>query len=393
MSYPIADNEGDRLAALEAYNVVETPPEMDFDRIAEMAAQICECPVSAVNVVADKWEWYKGKCGIPEHVNSEPRGGICCTTICSNDLLIVPDLLEDERFADLDAVKDRPHFRFYAGAPMINQDGYALGTLCVLDFTPREIHAHQIEALRFLTQQAVAQLELRRKIAELEVTRRTLAEEKEKSDSLLRNILPKNVADELKSQGRVRPRYHDSVTILFTDFKGFTGLTERMEPRALIDELNDHFSAFDEITARHGLEKLKTIGDAYMCAAGLPEPKKTHALDACAAALDIRDHMARVNVRREKMSLPLWEIRIGLHTGGVIAGVIGKDKFAYDIWGDAVNVAALMESHAEPGQIMLSDATFSLVHDRFDTEFRDEIDTVKNGHIRCHVLKGSQRPV
>jgi class 3 adenylate cyclase len=130
-----------------------------------------------------------------------------------------------------------------------------------------------------------------------------------------------------------------------------------------------------------------------MCAAGLPEPKKTHALDACAAALDIRDHMARVNVRREKMSLPLWEIRIGLHTGGVIAGVIGRDKFAYDIWGDAVNVAALMESHAEPGQIMLSDATFSLVHDRFDTEFRDEIDTVKKGHIRCHVLKGIQGPV
>jgi class 3 adenylate cyclase len=388
MAYPVPENERDRLAALDAYDVIGTPPEMDFDEIAEMAGHICGCPVAVVNLVADKWEWYKGKFGIPEEVNCEPRGGICSTTVCSNDLLIVPDLTKDDRFAGRDFVKGEPYMRFYAGAPMINPDGYALGSLCVLDFQPREIDADQQEALRCLTRQAVAQLELRRKVAELDGMRRTLIEEKKKAEDLLRNILPESIAEELKAYGRVQPQYYDSATILFTDFKGFTRLTERLEPRALIEELNGHFSAFDDIVARHGLEKLKTIGDAYMCAAGLPEPTKTHALDACAAALDIRDHMARANKARDKMRLPRWDIRIGLHTGGVIAGVVGKNKFTYDIWGDAVNVAALMEAHAEPGQIVLSERTLARVRDRFDTDARGEIETGKKGRIRCHVLNG-----
>lgn len=389
MHRPIPDNDRERLAALEAYDVADTPPEMDFDEIAEVAAQICDCPVAVVNIVAENWEWYKGKCGIPDHVNNEPRGGICSSSICSNDLLIVPDLSKDERFVDQEIVKGPPHFRFYAGAPLINPEGYALGTLCVLDHTPRELDSRQVEALRALSHQALMQLELRRKVSELEETRRTLAEEKQKSDDLLGHILPQSIAEELKASGKVQPRYHDAVTILFTDFKHFTQLTGTIDPRTLIDELNDYFSAFDDIFARHGLEKLKTIGDAYMGAAGLLERTQTHAEDACAAALDIRDHMARVNARREKMGQPPWQIRIGLHTGGVIAGVIGKEKFNYDIWGDAVNVAALMETNAEPGQVLISESTFNQVTERFDTEFHGEIDTVKKkGRIRCHVLKG-----
>jgi adenylate cyclase len=387
MAYPIPDDDAERLEALAAYDVVGTPPEMDFDEIATLAAQICGCPVAVVNIVADKWEWYKGKCGIPPHFNHEPRGGICSTTICGTDILIVPDLTRDERFSTLDMVKGRPYLRFYAGVPLINPDGYALGTLCVVDHEPREIDARQIEALRCLAHQAVAQLELRRKVAELDDMRRVLAAEKTRSEELLRDILPERIAEELKAEGRVRPRYYDSVTILFTDFEGFTRLSEHLEPRALIEELDEHFSVFDDIVTRHGLEKLKTIGDAYMCVAGLPERTQDHAIAACAAALDIRDYMARVNVARDKFRQPRWEIRIGLHTGGVIAGVVGRKKFTYDVWGDAVNVAALMEAHAEPGQIALSDSTFGRVQGAFDTAFRNEIDTAKKGRIRCHVLK------
>jgi adenylate cyclase len=388
MTYPIPENEHERLVALDTYEVAGKPPEMDFDEIAEMAGHICGCPVAVLNVVADKWEWYKGKFGIPADVNCEPRGGICSTAICSNDLLIVPDLSKDERFAAQAVVKGEPHFRFYAGVPMINPDGYALGSLCVLDYKPREIEARQVELLRYLTHQSVAQLELRRRVAELDQMSRTLTGEKVQADSLLSNILPESIAAELKENGRVQPRYYDSATILFTDFKGFTRLTERLEPRALIEELNDHFSAFDDIVTLHGLEKLKTVGDAYMCASGLPVKNKKHALDACAAALDIRDHMARVNFARDRMGLPRWDIRIGLHTGGVIAGVVGKKKFTYDIWGDAVNVAALMEAHAEPGQILLSDSTFGRVRGEFDTVLRGEIETAKKGRIRCYVLNG-----
>ncbi len=388
MAYPVPENERDRLAALDAYDVVGTPPEMNFDEIAEIAGHIFDCPVAVINLVAEKWEWYKGKFGIPKDISGEPRGGICSTIVCGNDLLVVPDLAEDTRFADQDVVKGEPHFRFYAGAPMINPEGFALGSLCVLDYQPREFDARKMQALRCLTHQAVAQLELRRKVADLDELRRTLAEEKSRAEDLLHNILPKSIAEELKIHGRVQPRYYESATILFTDFKGFTGLTERLEPRALIEALNEHFSAFDDIATRHGLEKLKTIGDAYMCAAGLPEPSKTHALEACAAALDIRDYMARTNDAREKIGLPRWDIRIGLNSGGVIAGIVGKKKFTYDIWGDAVNVAALMEAHAEPGQIVLSDSTFSRVDSRFDTVMRGEIATAKKGRIRCHVLNG-----
>jgi hypothetical protein len=271
MRYPVPDNEPERLEVLAAYDVVGTPPELDFDEIAKIAGQLCDCPVAVINLVAEKWEWYKGKYGIPEDINREPRGGICSTTICVSDALIVPDLTKDERFADQAMVCGDPHFRFYAGLPLINPEGYALGSLCVLDYRPREIEFEQMESLRCLTRQAVAQLELRRKVADLDEFRRALAVEKKKSDELLLNILPANIANELKIRGKVEPKYHESVTILFADFKRFTRLTERVEPRALIEELHRYFSVFDDISERHGLEKLKTIGDAYMCAGGLPE--------------------------------------------------------------------------------------------------------------------------
>ncbi len=391
MPYPIPDNEDHRLKALEAYGVIGTPPSMDFDEIAEMAAHICGCPVAVINIVADRWEWYKGKYGIPESVSCEPRGGVCSTTICFSDVLIVEDLSKDERFAGQAMVKGEPHYRFYAGVPMINPDGFALGSLCVLDFQPRGIDPRQTDILRCLARQAVAQLELRRTVAELERLSRALVTERNRAEALLRNILPACIADELKQDGSVRPRYYDQATILFTDFKGFIRLAERLEPRALIEQLNDHFTAFDDIVAGHGLEKLKTIGDAYMSVAGLPRTSRSQAADACAAALDIRDYMARANHAREKLGLPAWPIRIGLHTGGVIAGVVGKQKFTYDIWGDAVNVAALMERHAEAGQILISDATYGRIHRTFTTVPRGEIESAKKGRVRCHVLEARAR--
>ena len=272
--------------------------------IADLAAQICDCPVSVVNVVAENWEWYKGQVRHSPTRQQRNRAGASAAPLSAVAMcLSFPNLAEDERFSDQGIVMGRPHYRFYAGAPLINPDGYALGTLCVLDYAPRKLEARQIEALRVLSRQVIMQLELRRKVAELEVTQRSLAEEKRKSDDLLAQYPPGgNIADELKSEGRVRPRYHESVTILFTDFKGFTQLTSGIEPRRLIDELNEHFSAFDEIVARHGLEKLKTIGDAYLCVAGLRERRQSHTIDACGAALEIRDHMASAehNTRKDR---------------------------------------------------------------------------------------------
>jgi adenylate cyclase len=388
MTYPIPDNEVERIAAVQTYHVTDTSPEVAYDDIAELAAEICHCPVGMINIIADKQEWLKAKYGLPPNLTYLPRGTACSTAICQSDLLKVSDLAIDERFADHAAVKGEPHFRFYCGMPLINPEGYALGTVCVFDFEPRDLTFEQSESLRRLSRQTMAQLELRRKLIELNNARQALEVEKTRSDALLLNILPAKIADELKTRSEVEPRHYDLVTILFTDFKGFTRLAEASEPRTLVNDLNQYFSAFDEIMARNNLEKLKTIGDAYMCAGGLPEENRTHPVDACRAALEIQEFMARSNRQREKMRMLPWELRIGLHTGPVMAGVVGRKKFTYDIWGDAVNVAARMESSGEAGRIAISESTYHRVKDQFECEHRGQIEAKNKGLLNAYFLNG-----
>lgn len=388
MEYPVPENEAERVAVVEGYGIIGTPPEISYDDIAELAAQLCGCPIGLVNIIADTKEWLKAKYGLPPNLSYLPRGTCCSTAICRSHLLEVNDLVADERFSEQPAVKGDPHFRFYCGMPLINPEGYALGTVCVFDFEPRQLSLDQSESLRRLARETMAHLELRRKLIELGGARQALEDEQRKSDELLRNILPASVARELKEKGEVEPRYYDAVTIMFTDFKGFTRIAENAEPRMLINDLHQYFCAFDEIISRHGLEKLKTIGDSYMCVGGLPEESRTHAPDACAAALEILDFMTRVNSQREKMRMAPWELRIGLHTGGVMAGVVGRSKFTYDIWGDAVNVASRMESTGEPGRIVLSDTTYNLVRDRFACTHRGTVEAKNRGSLETYFLDG-----
>ena len=199
---------------------------------------------------------------------------------------------------------------------------------------------------------------------------------------------PGAIAEELKENERVAPKYCDLATILFTDFEGFTRLAERMAPKALVDQLDQYFSALDEIAERHRLEMLKTIGDSYMCVGGLPELNRTHVVDACLAALEMQAYMARSNQLHEKMRLPRWELRIGLHTGPVMAGVVGRRKFSYDVWGDAVNVAARMTSTGEPGRVNVSDSVFQRVKSLFDLEERGSIEAKNKGLLEMSFLTG-----
>lgn len=400
VSFP--DNDAERVAALRTYGILDTPPEQAFDDITELAAQICECPVASINMIDELRLWRKSTFCHPAEGREAPREStICATTICRTDLLVVPDLAADERFSDSPNVTGEPHFRFYCGMPLINRQGYALGALCVLDYEPRELTFEQTEAMRRLSSQVVAQLELHRNLIELDEARdaleaektrlheaqQALAAEKSRSDDLLLNILPAQIADELKHRNQVEPRYYKSVTIMFTDFKGFTRFAETTEPRVLVNNLNQYFSAFDDIVSQHNLEKLKTIGDAYMCAGGVPEENRTHPVDTCLAALEIQEFMARTNRQRERTRLPAWELRIGIHTGPVMAGVVGKNKFTYDIWGNAVNVAALMESNGEAGRITLSESTYHRVKDLFATEPRSSIETKNKGRLDTYFLK------
>ena len=185
--------------------------------------------------------------------------------------------------------------------------------------------------------------------------------EKDISEGLLLNILPEEVAAELKEKGEAEARLIEQVTVLFTDFKGFTAMSEKLSPKELVRDIHECFSAFDRIMERHGMEKIKTIGDAYMAAGGLPVPNTTHARDAVLAALELRDFIEQGRQDKIARGLPYFEVRIGLHTGPVVAGIVGVKKFAYDIWGDTVNTASRMESSGEAGRVNISEATHALV--------------------------------
>ncbi|MBE9485327.1 MAG: tetratricopeptide repeat protein, partial [Bacteroidetes bacterium] len=185
-----------------------------------------------------------------------------------------------------------------------------------------------------------------------------IQDEKEKSDNLLLNILPEETAEELKTKGISKARSFEMVTVLFTDFKGFTSMAEILNPGELVAEIDHCFKAFDNIISNYDIEKIKTIGDAYMCAGGLPVANKTNHVDVVRAAIDIRDFMLKLKENRERKNEPFFEIRIGVHTGPVVAGIVGIKKFQYDIWGDTVNIASRMESSGEVGEVNVSGTTY-----------------------------------
>lgn len=204
-----------------------------------------------------------------------------------------------------------------------------------------------------------------------------IEEEKNRSDTLLLNILPEEIASELKEKGKVQAKKFESATVLFTDFLDFTKLSESLEPVKLIKSIDYYFNKFDEISTKYGLEKIKTIGDSYMCAGGLPIVNKTHARDAILAAIDIIDLVDKgMNAQNDLIH---FEIRIGIHTGPLVAGIVGSKKWQYDIWGDTVNIASRMESSGEVGRVNISEATYNLVNDEdeFQFESRGKI-AVKN---------------
>lgn len=212
---------------------------------------------------------------------------------------------------------------------------------------------------------------------------------KKKSDELLLNILPAETAAELKSKGHSSAKHIDQATVLFTDFQGFTSLSEKLTPAELVQDLNECFSAFDRIMEKYGVEKIKTIGDAYMAAGGLPSPNNTNALDVVKAALEIQNFMETIKNLHEAENRPYFEIRIGVHTGPVVAGIVGIKKFQYDIWGDTVNTASRLESSGDVGKVNISGTTYELVKndDQFEFEFRGKVEAKGKGEIDMYYVE------
>lgn len=217
--------------------------------------------------------------------------------------------------------------------------------------------------------------------------RRDLENEREKTLHFIRNILPGDLADELIERGEVAPMEYESVSILFTDFKNFTMAAESLSPEDLIEQLDGCFSQFDDIAVRHNFEKLKTIGDSYMAAGGIPQGNFTHPVDACLFAMEIKSFMTQIRSFKQMLGQEFWEIRIGIHTGPVVAGVVGKTKFAYDVWGDTVNTASRMESSGDAGEINLSETTYDKVKRFFECEYRGKIKAKNKGELGMYFLK------
>lgn len=222
----------------------------------------------------------------------------------------------------------------------------------------------------------------KQKVLEAMVKERTkeLAEEKEKTEGLLLNILPKAVAQELKEVGQSSVRKHSDSAVMFTDFCDFTKLSKNMTAEELVMKLDSYFRKFDEIVDKYGLEKIKTIGDSYMCAAGVPQPKNHSSLSIVMAALEIIEVVEKEDTN--------WKIRVGIHQGGLVSGVVGKRKFAYDIWGDTVNVASRMESSSEPMNINITEQVYDKIKDYFECEKRGEVEAKSLGKTSMYFVKG-----
>lgn len=261
-----------------------------------------------------------------------------------------------------------------------------------LAFGSRAGSAYSADDLRIATMlglQLAAVFRNASRFTRLRELARDLDRANERHRNALLNIMPVSVVDELIASGSVEPVVHEAVTVVFVDIVGFTRSAAEMSPQAVVDSLDRLFGAFDLIVQRHGLEKLKTIGDAYMYAGGLPHPQPDHARRAVHAAMEIATYVESLHARADADG---WRVRIGVHSGPVVAGVVGRDRLAYDIWGDTVNVAARLEQGGVPGRINISAETRRLIADAFETVSRGEMSVKGKGHMAMFLVEGATAP-
>ena len=235
--------------------------------------------------------------------------------------------------------------------------------------------------LRFTRKQYMLEMIINKRTEDLII-------EKEKTETLLANVLPKNTADEIMAKGKASKIKYNFVTVLFSDIQGFTKIAEEMNPEVLIDELDKFFFHFDSVAEKFGIEKIKTIGDAYMCAGGIPEKNRTNPVEVILAALEMKSYMKKIKESSELAGMKYWDIRIGIHTGTVVAGVVGHKKLSYDIWGDTVNTASRMESSGEPSKINISGTTYEFVKDFFVCEYRGKMPVKYKGELDMYFVEG-----
>jgi class 3 adenylate cyclase len=287
-----------------------------------------------------------------------PRGLTVCQHVINNNCepLVIEDCSIDERTKIVGEASGGSFPKFYAGSPIVSKNGFILGTFCVMDEEPRSISHEQLEGLRLLADQFVELLD----------TRQVEAPSVNNDDKLA-----------------VNGDYYSSATILFADFVSFTQKTEEIQPGELLEILSSYFNGFDQIMERFGLKKVKTIGDAYMAIGGVPDKNSDHAIQVCKAAQEMIKYVNGMGVQQEALGKDSWKLRVGINTGPVIAGNTGNN---FDIWGDAVNVAARLESSGAEGKIQISEKTKQFLSENAKVTFREKVQLKNKGEMNTFFL-------
>ncbi len=391
MSAPHPADEIERLEELRQFEILDTLGETEYDDLVYLASQICGTPIALVSLVDQDRQFFKARIGLD--VSETPRDvAFCAHAILQPELMVVSDATADERFADNPLVKSDPNIRFYAGTPLITPAGHAMGTLCVIDRVPRTLDESQRKSLRALGRQVEALLTLRRAKNDAERASRTKSEllerlraEQERSERLLLSLFPKPIADRLRAEpcATVIEEYPEA-TILFCNVDDFWEIAGAREPTDFIELLNQVFSLFDRLAEQAGVQKIKTISNTYLAVCGLPEARADHAEAVAELALSMQRDITAIPTGSRKP----FSVRIGLHSGATIAGVVGINKVAYDLWGPAVHMASEMETLGVSGGIQVSAATHELLQDKYLLEPRGEFYVRGEGEIATYMLRG-----
>ena len=275
------------------------------------------------------------------------------------------------RLSDLVSRLEKIRVRYHTATASVTDKN-----CCMAEEDNKKLRDQQEELHRRQKQLAVANLELSTLHREVKLA-------KERSEKLLLNILPQRVAEELKNNGKSKPEYFDNVTVFFSDIVNFTRKSSMINTEAVIEELNMIFTNFDRIFKKHGCERIKTSGDSYIAVSGMPEPDPRHAHNMLLAAMEAMEFVRRI----EQESEYHWQMRMGIHSGAVVAGIVGTDKYVYDVFGDTMNVASRMERYSEPMRINVSEDTYALTNDEFSFITRGQIETKGKGLISMYFLE------
>ncbi|SVB34945.1 uncharacterized protein METZ01_LOCUS187799 [marine metagenome] len=362
-------NEDQRVAEVKRLGILDLDlsSERRYNSMTQVATYLTDCPQSTINILGSSVQQCKASFGFdPQQIDimkEVPREiSVCQFSLAKpGQPLIIENILDDDRTKNWKNMPFDPGFRFYASLPLMSSRGFSLGTLCVFDPNPKNLAHQQIDGLRLISDQIVHMLE------------------KESISS--GTSVPGDKTQEGPSQ--MQGQYYSATSILFADFVGFTNMVENSDPGELLETLNTFFMGFDRIISKHNVRKIKTVGDCYMCVSGIPSQQKTHANDVCAAAMDMLKFVEGTNIQYEALGKPRWELRIGIHSGPVIAGIAGN---TFDIWGDAVNIAARLESSGESGKIHISEKTKDYLEGAGSFSPRGEVELKNKGTWSTYFL-------